>query len=60
VDVVIHLGRGRDRRRRVREIGVVTRSPDGTVDVRTGVGFDSDGSLLPGPAIDELSALIEP
>ena len=60
VDVVIHLGRGRDRRRRVREIGVVTRSPDGSVDVRTGVGFDSDGSLLPGPAIDELSALIEP
>jgi hypothetical protein len=39
---------------------VVTRSPDGSVDVRTGVGFDSDGSLVPGPAIDELSALIEP
>ena len=30
VDVVVHLGRGRDRRRRVREIGVVTRARDGT------------------------------
>ncbi len=36
VDVVIHLGRGRDRRRRVREIGVVTRSPDGSVEVAPG------------------------
>ncbi len=60
VDVVIHLGRGRDRQRRVHEIGVVTRSTDGTVDVLTGVSFDPDGSLVPGPAIDELSALIEP
>ena len=60
VDVVIHLGRGRDRQRRVHEIGVVTRSPDGNVEVLTGVSFAADGSLVPGPAIDALSALIEP
>ena len=43
-----------------KEIGVVTRAPDGHVDVVTGVAFAADGSLQPGPAIDALSALIEP
>jgi pilus assembly protein CpaF len=60
VDVVLHLGRGRDRVRRVKEIGVVTRGPDGQVDVVTGVAFTPTGDLLPGPAIDALSTLIEP
>ena len=60
VDVVIHLGRGRDRTRRVREIGVVTRARDGGIAVVAGVSFAPDGSLVPGPAIDELSALLEP
>lgn len=59
VDVVIHLGRGPDRIRKVREIGVVTRGPDGTVEVVCGVSFDPDGALLPGPAVDLLSRLIE-
>ena len=40
VDVVIHLGRGADGRRRVREIGVVTRARDGTVEVVSGVELD--------------------
>ncbi len=60
VDVVVHLGRGRDRARRVREIGVVRRTEDGGVEVVTGVSFAEDGSPQPGPAIDQLSALIEP
>jgi pilus assembly protein CpaF len=60
VDVVIHLGRGRDRTRRVREIGVVARAPDGIVEVVTGVRFALDGSPQPGAAVDQLSALIEP
>jgi pilus assembly protein CpaF len=60
VDVVIHLGRGRDRTRRVREIGVVRRAPDTSVEVVPGVSFAADGSLQPGPAVDELSRLIEP
>ena len=60
VDVVLHLGRGRDRVRRLEEIGVVTRQADGHVDVVSGVAFAADGELLPGPAVDELSTLIEP
>jgi pilus assembly protein CpaF len=60
VDVVIHLGRGRDRRRRVREIGVVTRSRAGQVEVVDGVGFGDAGELVPGPGLDELSGLLEP
>jgi pilus assembly protein CpaF len=60
VDVVIHLGRDRDRVRRLKEIGVVTRSPDGHVDVVTGVAFARHGTLQPGPAIDALSTLVEP
>ena len=60
VDVVLHLGRGADRVRRLEEIGVVTRLPDGTVEVATGVRFTADGTLLPGEAIDALSELVEP
>jgi pilus assembly protein CpaF len=60
VDVVIHLGRGPDRVRRLEEIGVVTRQAGGGVEVITGVAFGSDGSIKPGPAIDALSALVEP
>lgn len=60
VDVVAHLGRDRDRVRRLKEIGVVTRGPDGHVEVVTGVAFATDGSLRSGPAVDELSALVEP
>ncbi|MEO7352329.1 MAG: TadA family conjugal transfer-associated ATPase [Marmoricola sp.] len=60
VDVVIHLARGRERTRRVREIGVMTRAPDGGVEVVTGVSFGPDGRLLPGPGLEALSGLIEP
>jgi pilus assembly protein CpaF len=60
VDIVIHLGRGRDRTRRVREIGVVGRSRDGTVEVVPGVSFAADGAIVAGPALDELSRLVEP
>ena len=59
VDVVIHLGRASDHRRRVGEIGVVTRCPDGGVQVVPGVSFARDGAIVPGPAVDELSGLIE-
>jgi pilus assembly protein CpaF len=59
VDVVVHLGRGSDRRRRVREIGVVTRAAGGPVEVVPGVRFGDDGSLVPGPALDDLARLLE-
>ncbi len=60
VDLVVHLGRDRDRVRRLREIGVVTRGSGANVEVVTGVAFAPDGSLQPGPAVDALSALVEP
>jgi len=60
VDLVLHLGRGPDGRRRVQEIGVVRRAPDGTVEVAAGVRFDTDHRLLPGPAFEELTHLVEP
>jgi pilus assembly protein CpaF len=59
VDVVVHLDRGLDGRRRVREIGVLARV-GGEAQVATGVGFDPDGALLPGPGSDALTALVEP
>ena len=55
----IHLERGPDGRRRVQEIGVVTRTSV-EVEVVTGVRFAHDGALLPGPALDALAALVEP
>jgi len=60
VDLVLHLGRGRDGVRRLQEIGVLTRRSEGTVEVATGVAFAADGTLLPGPAVETLSALVEP
>jgi pilus assembly protein CpaF len=60
LDVVIHLGRGREGRRRVKEVGVVTRSSDGMVKVVRGVAFAPTGALVPGTAVDELSRLVEP
>src|SRR4051794_26316245 len=60
IDVVLHLGRDRDRVRRLKEIGVVTRAPDGHVEVVTGVAFAPDGALRAGSAVDALTALVEP
>lgn len=60
LDVVIHLGRGREGRRRVREIGVVVRGDHGEVEVPSGVLFDADGEVRPGKAVDRLSALVDP
>ena len=60
LDVVIHLGRGRDGRRRVHEIGVVRPGAHGSVDVVPGVRLGADGAIRPGPAIEELSRLVEP
>ncbi|GAB3654425.1 TadA family conjugal transfer-associated ATPase [Nocardioides korecus] len=60
LDVVVHLGRGEDRRRRVREIGVVTRDDRGLVEVVAGVVVGDDGRLRGGPGLDALTALVEP
>ncbi len=60
LDVVVHLGRGVDRRRRVREVGVVVRADDGLVEVVPAVVVTDDGQLRPGPGLDALTALVEP
>ncbi len=59
LDVVVHLARGPDRTRRVREIGVVSRDRAGLVEVVPGVRFSDDGAAEPGPAVDALTALLE-
>ena len=60
IDVVIHLGRDREGRRRVREVGVVTRSGSRDVVVLSGVRFDEQGALVAGPGLEELTAMVEP
>jgi pilus assembly protein CpaF len=60
VDVVIHLGRGRDGARRVLEIGVVRPGAHGSVEVVPGVHLGADGSIRPGQAVEALSRLVEP
>ncbi len=59
VDVVLHLARDRRGLRRLREIGVVRRAVDRSVEVVTGVAMDDDGSLVPGAAVEELSAMVD-
>ena len=58
LDVVIHLARRRDGRRGVREIGVVVRGSDG-VEVLPGVVFDEAGRVVPGAAMERLTALVD-
>ncbi len=60
VDVVVHLQRDATGRRRIREIGVLTRGQGGVAEVVAGVTFAIDGTLVAGPAIQGLTALIDP
>ena len=55
LDVVIHLGRGRDGRRRVLELGVPERDASGLVVLRTAVTFEAD-RVVRGPAASTLAA----
>lgn len=57
VDIVVHLGRGSDRVRRVQEIGVVLRRGDGSVGVETAVAFTAGGEVRPGPAAARLTGM---
>jgi pilus assembly protein CpaF len=50
IEAVLHLDRGSDGRRRLREIAVPRRAPDGMVRLETAVGFDASGSATVGPA----------
>jgi pilus assembly protein CpaF len=50
IEAVIHLGRGRDGRRRLLEIAVPRRGGDGLVRLEPAVTFDEVGSPVAGPA----------
>lgn len=58
VDAVVHLARDRRGQRRVAELGVLTRDPDGLVRVRPAVSVDPTGQLSHGPGIDALDAVL--
>lgn len=59
LDVVVHVARGRDRRRRVRRLGVVGWH-ERTLRVVDAVTFGDNGQLREGPAYDDLRRLLEP
>ena len=53
--MVLHLARGRDGRRRLREVAVPFREPSGLVSMRPAVTFDADGRAVEGPGADRLA-----
>lgn len=57
LNAVIHLVRGTDGLRRVAEIGLVSRSPSGLVEIQAGLYVQPSGALESGPGIDRLRSL---
>ena len=55
LDVVVHLGRGRDGRRRILELAVPERDDSGLVTLRTAATFEPD-RVVRGPAAGALAA----
>jgi pilus assembly protein CpaF len=55
--IVLHLGRDRDGRRRLREIGVLSPGPDGVVEPATAVNLDRDHPT-DGPGLPKLLDLL--
>ena len=58
LDVVVHCSRGRDGRRRITEIGVVTVGEDRQVAVVPAVTFAADGTLSEQAAAGRLATLL--
>jgi pilus assembly protein CpaF len=58
VDVVLHLTRGRDGKRRLGQVAVPQRDQAGFVTMVPAVEF-ADGCTLPGPAADRLAARLD-
>ena len=59
LDAVVHLVRGRDGRRRVAEVHVLTRGADGIVGTVPALLLGADGSLVAGPGEPALRRRIE-
>ena len=55
IEVVLHLTRDRDGRRRLSEVAVPDRDQAGLVVMRPAVTFDRDGTLHEGPGIERLA-----
>ena len=58
VDVVLHLVRGRDGRRRLAEVAVPAREASGLVTMSVAVEVDDHGAVTPGPAEERLVDLL--
>lgn len=58
LDVVVHLARSPDGVRRVAQVGVPRRGPDGLVVLEVAVAFDARGRVERGPAVRDLSRRI--
>jgi pilus assembly protein CpaF len=56
LDVVVHLARDRDGRRRVVDLHVLDRDSDGSVRTVPAVTFDRDGTVRAGPGEPALRA----
>jgi pilus assembly protein CpaF len=59
VDVVLHLARGPDGVRRLHQVAVPRRGPDGLVEMVTAVDTDAAGTAVAGPGADALAARLE-
>lgn len=59
VDVVLHLARSRDGRRRLVELAVLERKPDGIVQAVPAARFGRDGAVEEMAAADALQRLLE-
>jgi pilus assembly protein CpaF len=60
VDVVLHLARGADGGRRLRQVAVPERDPGGLVTMVPALGFAPDGAVSVGPAAARLAARLGP
>ncbi len=58
VDVVVHLARDRDGVRRLRQIALPVRRPDGLVEMETALDLPPSGPPRPGPAAARLSTRV--
>ncbi|MEV7429797.1 TadA family conjugal transfer-associated ATPase [Nocardioides sp. NPDC092400] len=59
LDVVLHLVRPRDGRRRLAQVAVTRRLADGTVDLVPAVEVTSEGAVRAGPGADRLEDLLD-
>lgn len=58
VDVVLHLTRGRDGRRRLSQVAMPAREPDGLVTMLPALEADEHGAVARGPAAARLGELV--